>query len=84
MSQKAMQRLCFYLLIGLTLIFLIVVVTMYPFAVYSGVQIPVSTLIALLAIYFVGAELGATQVFAGNAVHEWVHDARHLLGFPCH
>ncbi|MEV6944311.1 CbtB-domain containing protein [Streptomyces sp. NPDC051172] len=17
-------------------------------------------------------------------VHEWVHDARHLLGFPCH
>ena len=34
--------------------------------------------------YFVGAEQGATSVFAGNAVHEWVHDARHLLGFPCH
>lgn len=33
---------------SLTIIFLIVVVTMYPFAVYSGVQIPVSTLIALL------------------------------------
>ena len=36
------------LLVSLTIIFLIVVVTMYPFAVYSGVQIPVSTLIALL------------------------------------
>ncbi|MEU1409723.1 CbtB-domain containing protein, partial [Streptomyces sp. NPDC005728] len=20
----------------------------------------------------------------GTEVHEWVHDARHLLGFPCH
>ena len=36
------------LLVSLTIIFLIVVVTMYPFAVYSGVQIPISTLIALL------------------------------------
>lgn len=36
------------LLVSLTIIFLIVVVTMHPFAVYSGVQIPVSTLIALL------------------------------------
>ena len=36
------------LLVSLTIIFLIVVVTMYPFAVYSGVQIPVPTLIALL------------------------------------
>ena len=29
-------------------------------------------------------EEGATALFAGNAVHEWVHDGRHLLGFPCH
>ena len=36
------------LLVSLTIIFLVVVVTMYPFAVYSGVQIPISTLIALL------------------------------------
>lgn len=43
-----------------------------------------AVLIALLAVYFVGAEQGATSVFAGNAVHEWVHDSRHLLGFPCH
>lgn len=43
-----------------------------------------AVLIALLAVYFVGAEQGATSIFAGNAVHEWVHDSRHLLGFPCH
>lgn len=35
------------LLVGLTIIFLIVIVTLYPFAVYSGVHIPVATLIAL-------------------------------------
>jgi hypothetical protein len=38
----------------------------------------------LLAIYFVGAEEGATSIINGMYVHEWVHDARHLLGFPCH
>ena len=36
------------LLVGLTIIFLIVVVTLYAFSVYSNVQIPVSTMIALL------------------------------------
>lgn len=36
------------LLVGLTIIFLIVIVCLYPFAVYSGVQIPVATLIALM------------------------------------
>lgn len=41
-------------------------------------------LLALLAIYFVGAEEGATSVVHGMYVHEWVHDSRHLLGFPCH
>ena len=38
----------------------------------------------LLAIYFVGAEEGATSMFKGTYVHEFVHDGRHLLGFPCH
>ena len=38
----------------------------------------------LLAIYFVGAEEGATSLVKGMAVHEFVHDGRHLLGFPCH
>jgi hypothetical protein len=38
----------------------------------------------LLAIYFVGAEEGATSIIRGMYVHEFVHDGRHLLGFPCH
>ena len=40
--------------------------------------------LALLAIYFVGAEEGATSLIPGMYVHEFVHDSRHLLGFPCH
>jgi hypothetical protein len=40
--------------------------------------------LALLAIYFVGAEEGATSLFNGAYVHEFFHDGRHLLGFPCH
>jgi Probable cobalt transporter subunit (CbtB) len=48
-----------------------------PWAIFAG-------LIALLAIYFVGAEQGATSIFQGMYIHEWVHDGRHLLGFPCH
>lgn len=35
------------LLVSLTIIFMIVVVSLYPMAVYSGVQLPISTLIAL-------------------------------------
>jgi hypothetical protein len=42
------------------------------------------SLILMLAIYFVGAEEGATSVFDGMMIHEFVHDGRHLLGFPCH
>jgi hypothetical protein len=38
----------------------------------------------LLALYFVGAEEGATSIVPGMYVHEFVHDGRHLLGFPCH
>jgi cobalt transporter subunit CbtB len=41
-----------------------------PYAVFAA-------LIAVLLFYFVGANEGAT-------VHEWLHDGRHLLGFPCH
>jgi hypothetical protein len=48
-----------------------------PWAVFGG-------LIFLLALYFVGAEQGATSVFPGMYIHEFVHDGRHLLGFPCH
>lgn len=40
---------------------------------------------ALLMLYFVGLDQGVTSVFGNNTyVHEFAHDARHLLGFPCH
>lgn len=48
-----------------------------PWAIFIG-------LLCLFALYFVGAEEGATALIKGMGVHEWVHDARHLLGFPCH
>lgn len=48
-----------------------------PWAVFFGI-------LMLVLLYFVGAEQGATSVLSGEGVHEWVHDARHLLGFPCH
>lgn len=48
-----------------------------PWAIFGG-------LLLLLAIYFIGAEEGATSLIRGMYVHEFVHDGRHLLGFPCH
>ncbi|MEU2156892.1 CbtB-domain containing protein [Streptomyces sp. NPDC019396] len=48
-----------------------------PWAAFFG-------LLMLVLLYFVGAEQGAFSVFSGEGVHEWVHDGRHLLGFPCH
>lgn len=50
---------------------------MLPWVILGG-------LVVLLAIYFVGAEEGATSLIPGMYVHEFVHDGRHLLGFPCH
>jgi hypothetical protein len=39
----------------------------------------------LMLVYFVGIDEGATSIFGGGmTLHEWVHDGRHLLGFPCH
>ncbi len=38
----------------------------------------------MLLIYFVGVDEGAASVVPGSTLHEWVHDGRHLLGFPCH
>lgn len=41
--------------------------------------------VALLVVYFVGFDQGAVSIFGSdNHVHEFMHDARHLLGFPCH
>jgi hypothetical protein len=47
-----------------------------PWAVFGA--------LLLLALYFVGADEGATSLIPGMYVHEFVHDGRHLLGFPCH
>jgi hypothetical protein len=48
-----------------------------PYALLAGILL-------MLLLYFVGAEGGAASLIGGSSVHEWVHDARHLLGFPCH
>lgn len=40
--------------------------------------------LAFVAMYFVGIEEGAFSFVNSNVVHEFVHDARHLAGLPCH
>ena len=60
----------------------------------AGVAIPMSkalpwllgtVVLSLLVYYFIGIDQGATSVFGSDMhVHEFVHDARHFLGFPCH
>jgi Probable cobalt transporter subunit (CbtB) len=48
-----------------------------PWAIFMGV-------LGLVLLYFIGAEQGAMSIISGHYVHEFVHDGRHLLGFPCH
>jgi hypothetical protein len=48
-----------------------------PWAIFAGV-------IMLFLLYLVGCDQGALSLVSGHYLHEWVHDARHLLGFPCH
>lgn len=65
-----------------------------PAAKPTPVVLPVSkavlwltatALIALALYYLIGVEQGAVSVFGNDLhVHEFVHDARHFLGFPCH
>lgn len=60
----------------------------------GAVAIPVSqtlpwlitaVLVGLVVYYFVGVDEGAMSVFGDTTVlHEFVHDARHFMGFPCH
>jgi hypothetical protein len=41
--------------------------------------------LSLAVYYFIGLDQGATSVFGNNMyIHEFFHDARHFLGFPCH
>ena len=48
-----------------------------PWAIFGGV-------VMLFLLYVVAWEQGATTLVGGHYLHEWTHDARHLLGFPCH
>jgi Probable cobalt transporter subunit (CbtB) len=51
----------------------------------AALWLTLTAFLALVVLYFVGLDQGATSVFGDNMyVHEFVHDARHLLGFPCH
>jgi hypothetical protein len=65
-----------------------------PTAIPTPVVLPVSkavlwlfgtALIALAVYYFIGVDQGAYSVFGTDThIHEFVHDSRHFLGFPCH
>ncbi|MDA2891523.1 CbtB-domain containing protein [Mycolicibacterium sp. BiH015] len=51
----------------------------------TALLLTVSTVVALIAFYFLAFDQGAVSVFGADThVHEFLHDARHLLGFPCH
>jgi hypothetical protein len=45
----------------------------------------VTVFLAVAVYYIVGVDEGMTSLFGKTmVVHEWVHDSRHFLGFPCH
>ena len=45
----------------------------------------ITVFLAVAVYYFVGVDEGMTSLFGKTIViHEWVHDSRHFLGFPCH
>jgi putative cobalt transporter subunit CbtB len=44
-----------------------------------------TAVLALAVYYFIGVDQGAVSVFGNDThIHEFVHDGRHFLGFPCH
>jgi hypothetical protein len=50
-----------------------------------AVVLGITVLLALAAYYFIGVDQGMASVFGKSmVVHEFVHDSRHFLGFPCH
>lgn len=62
------------LLVSLTIIFLIVIVTLYPIALYCGVEIPISTLIALTVCLIpttIGALLSAIGIAGMDRVTQF-------------
>jgi hypothetical protein len=49
------------------------------------VILSLTVFLALAFYYFVGIDEGMASVFGKSmVVHEFVHDSRHFLGFPCH
>lgn len=48
-----------------------------PWAVLVGAML-------FVLLYLVGIEEGATSIFSSRYLHEFLHDGRHLLSFPCH
>ncbi|GAA3634360.1 CbtB-domain containing protein [Kineosporia mesophila] len=65
-----------------------------PAAAATPVVVPLSraglllfgtALLAMLVYYFIGVDQGAYSIFGADThIHEFVHDGRHFLGFPCH
>ena len=54
-------------------------------AASAALWLAATVFLALVALYFVGVDQGAVSLFGSDShVHEFLHDARHLLGFPCH
>jgi Probable cobalt transporter subunit (CbtB) len=50
-----------------------------------ALMLTTTVFLALLAYYFVGIDQGALSVFGNDThIHEFLHDGRHFLGFPCH
>jgi hypothetical protein len=44
-----------------------------------------TVLVVALLYYLIGVDEGAYSIFGKSMfIHEFVHDARHFLGFPCH
>jgi hypothetical protein len=50
---------------------------LWPWAVFAGALL-------LVLVYLVGIDQGAGSLIPGKLLHEYVHDGRHLLAFPCH
>ncbi|MCF8590318.1 CbtB domain-containing protein [Gordonia liuliyuniae] len=53
--------------------------------VSTALVLTATVLVAALAYYFLGYDQGAVSIFGDDThVHEFIHDSRHFLGFPCH
>lgn len=50
----------------------------------AAVRTAVAWLLALCAVLFLVAFEQGTLTAGAPVLHEAFHDARHLLGFPCH